>query len=149
MRRAERLVSAAVGAALGALALGSAAASAGPAAHAPLRTDSSRAAPAHSAKGVPPRGGAPLAKAAQGGGLRAPGPATATLSRQARPGTVTYPAPARGLASRRSIMAARPASQSLRIAGVHAGVIGGPAHYNGRQGGVLTGAGLKRRPTSP
>jgi hypothetical protein len=35
------------------------------------------------------------------------------------------------------------------VASTHAGVLGGPARYNGRQGGVLSGTGLKRRPTAP
>ncbi len=35
------------------------------------------------------------------------------------------------------------------VGAAHAGVLGGPARYDGRQGGVLTGTGLKRRPTAP
>ncbi len=35
------------------------------------------------------------------------------------------------------------------VGSAHAGVLGGPARYNGKQGGVLTGTGLKRRPTAP
>jgi len=42
-----------------------------------------------------------------------------------------------------------PIPRGAAVGSAHPGVLGGPARYNGRQGGVLTGTGLKRRPTAP
>jgi hypothetical protein len=42
-----------------------------------------------------------------------------------------------------------PTRHAGALGSAHPGVLGGPARYDGRQGGVLNGTGLKRRPTAP